>query len=89
MSKQRHVEISIETTNNLSYIQLRGDCDDVANLKFEIQQVLSYARSVESTKYKAKLFYDKVKWQWLDSDNKYINDVPATILNRLTATIEM
>ncbi|XP_065888597.1 protein mono-ADP-ribosyltransferase PARP14-like [Dysidea avara] len=71
MSKHRHVEISIETTNNLSYIQLRGDRDDVANLKFEILQVLSHAHLVESTKYIAKLFYDKVKWQWLDSDNKY------------------
>jgi len=71
VSKHRHVKISIETSNDPSYIQLKGDSDDVANAKHEIQQVLNHVRLVESTQRKAKLLYDKVKWQWLNSDSKY------------------
>jgi len=70
-AKQRHVEISIETNNEGNYIQLRGDCNDVTDLKFEIQQVLNHIRSVESMLREAKLLHGKIKWQWLNVENEY------------------
>ena len=70
-AKQRHVEVSIETTNDLNCIHLRGDRSDVTDLKFEIQQVLNHTRSVESIQREAKLLHDKVKWQWLNRESEY------------------
>ena len=68
------MKISIETSKDPSYIQLKGDRDDVANAKHEIWQILNHVRLVESTQKKAKLLYDKVKWQWLSIDNNKYED---------------
>jgi len=74
VSKHRHVKISIETSKDPSYIQLKGDRDDVANAKHEIRQILNHVHLAESTQRKAKLLYDKVKWQWLSIDNNKYED---------------
>ena len=50
---------------------MRGDCNDVADLKVDIQQVLGKIRATESRLREAKLLHDKVKWSWLNEDNEY------------------
>ena len=70
-AKLKHVEIIIETGADLNYIQLKGDCTDVADLKSDIQEILRQITSYESTKREAKLLQAKVKWQWLNDTNDY------------------
>jgi len=69
-AKQKHVEISITSSPPLICIQLRGDRNDVADLKFEIQQELNQIRASESFHREAKLLQDKIKWWWWMSDTK-------------------
>ena len=68
---QKHVQIIIETGTDLNYIQLKGDCTDVADLKSDIQEILRQITSAESIKREAKLLQAKVKWQWLNDTNDY------------------
>ena len=70
-AKQNHVQIIIETGANLSYIQLKGDRTDVADLKFDIQEIIHQISSVESTKREAGMLQAKVKWQWLNDTSDY------------------
>ena len=70
-AKQKHVQIIIETGVDLSYIQLKGDRTDVADLKFDIQEIIRQISSVESTKREAGLLQAKVKWQWLNDIKDY------------------
>ena len=70
-AKQKHVEITIEIGKDFSYIKLRGDRNDVADLKVDIQQVLGIIRANESKQREAKLLHDKVKWSWLNEDGEY------------------
>ena len=70
-AKQKHVQIIIETGADLSYIQLKGDRTDVADLKFDIQEIVRQISSVESTKREAGLLQAKVKWQWLNDTGDY------------------
>ena len=77
-AKQLHVQIDFETGMDLSYVQLKGDCTDVANLKVEIQELLGRISSLESEKREAKLLAAKVKWQWLSDINDFedYDDLP-------------
>ena len=70
-AKLKHVEIIIETGADLNYIQLKGDCTAVADLKSDIQEIVRQITSYESTKREAKLLQAKVKWQWLNDTNDY------------------
>ena len=70
-AKQKHVEITIEIGKDFSYIKLRGDRNDVADLKVDIQQMIGKIRDAESKQREAKLLQDKVKWSWLNEDNEY------------------
>jgi len=70
-AKQRHVEITIETGTELNYIRLRGDRNDIADLKFFIQQILNQISASESMQREAALLQAKVKWQWLNDNGKY------------------
>ena len=70
MAKQKHVEMLITTSVPLICIQLRGDRNDVADLKFEIQQELNQIRASESFHREAKLLQDKIKWWWWLNDTK-------------------
>ena len=70
-AKQKHVQIIFEIGADLNYIQLKGDRTDVADLKFDIQEILRQISSVESTKREAKLLQAKVKWQWLNDNCDY------------------
>ena len=70
-ANQNHVQIIIETGADLSYIQLRGDHTDVADLKFNIQEIIHQISSIESTKREAELLQAKVKWQWLTDTGDY------------------
>ena len=70
-AKQKHVQIIIETGVDLGYIQLKGDRTDVADLKFDIQEIIRQISSVESTKREAGLLQAKVKWQWLNDTGDY------------------
>ena len=67
-AKQKHVHIIIETGADLNYIQLKGDRTDVADMKFEIQDILSHISSSESTQREAKLLHEKITWQWSNGD---------------------
>ena len=70
-AKQKHVQLTIQTEADLNYIQLRGDCIDVADLKSDIQEILRQITSAESTLREAKLLQAKVKWQWSSDTNDY------------------
>ena len=70
-AKQKHMQIIIETGADLSYIQLKGDHTDVADLKFDIQEIIYQISSIESTKREAELLQAKVKWQWLTDNSDY------------------
>jgi len=70
-AKQRHVEIIIETGAELNYIQLRGDRNDVSDLKFNIQQILNQIGASESMQREAELLQAKIKWQWLNDNNTF------------------
>ena len=70
-AKQKHVQIIIETGADLSYIQLKGDRTDVADLKFDIQEIIHQISSVESIKREAELLQAKVRWQWLTDTGDY------------------
>ena len=71
IAEQKHIEITIATGKDLSCIQLRGDRNDVADLKFEIQCYLNHIHAFESMQREAKLLQDKVKWQWLSNTYEY------------------
>jgi len=71
IAKQKHIEITIETGKDLNCIHLRGDRNDVADLKFEIQHHLNHIHAFESMQREAKLLQDKVKWQWLSNAYEY------------------
>jgi len=70
-AKQKHVEITIETGTELNYIQLRGDRNDVADLKLFIQKILNQISTLESMQREAALLQAKVKWQWLNDNNEF------------------
>jgi len=71
IAEQKHIEITIETGKDSNCIQLRGDRNDVADLKFEIQCYLNHIHAFESMQREAKLLQDKVKWQWLSNTYEY------------------
>ena len=73
-AKQKHVGISIKTSVPLICIQLRGDRNDVADLKFEIQQELNNIRAFESLFREARLLQGKIKWWWWMSDVRQYKD---------------
>ena len=50
---------------------MKGDRTDVADLKFDIQEIIRQISSVESTKREAGLLQAKVKWQWLNDIKDY------------------
>jgi len=69
-AKQSDVEITFKTSNPLLCIQLRGESNDIANLKFEILQELNHIRAFELFHREAKLLHSKLKWCWWRSDTK-------------------
>ena len=69
-AKQKHVDMLITTSVPLICIRLQGDRNDVADLKFEIQQELNQIRASESFHREAKLLQDKIKWWWWIDDAK-------------------
>jgi len=70
-AKQKHVDITIEIGKDSSCIKLRGDHNDVTDLKVDIQQVLGKIHATKSKQREAKLLHDTVKWSWLNEDNEY------------------
>jgi len=70
-AKQKHVEITIEIGKDINCIKLRGDHNDVADLKAEVEQVLGEIRAAESKQKEAKLLHNKVKWSWVNDDGEY------------------
>lgn len=67
----------------MAYIQLRGNCRDVADLMFEIQQEINQIRALESLHKEAKLLQDKLKWYWWENGTKILITSPTTTLSWL------
>jgi len=71
IAEQKFIEITFKTSKDSNCIQLRGDRNDIADLKFEIQSQLNHIRAFESMQREAKLLQDKITWQWLSITGDY------------------
>ena len=68
-AKNHQVELKFEP--HLKRIRLKGDKEDVHELKTEILNVFSKIAVREGDEKAAKMLQDKVTWKWQDNDGEY------------------
>lgn len=66
-AKNHQVELKIEA--HLKRIRLKGDKEDVNELKTQILNAFSKIAELEGDEKAAKMLQDKVTWKWLDDDD--------------------
>lgn len=68
--KAKGLQVELKFEPNLKRIRLKGDKEDVNELKTQILKVFSHIAVQEGDERAAKLLQDKVTWKWLD-DGEY------------------
>ena len=63
-AKARNVDITLESGKMQHKIQLKGDSEDIKDLKSEISVILNKIRSEETKQKEVLSVQAKVKWQW-------------------------
>ena len=69
--KAKNYQVEFKFEPHLKRIRLKGDKEDVNELKTQILDVFSKIAVLEGDKKAAKMLQDKVTWKWQDDDGEY------------------